>query len=75
MTRQPGDWTANMIGLILWASTHLTLGFILGRSLNLLNQTLNGLGLVVLGGVVLIVIFTLVKNKKRGSKEKWKPKI
>ena len=55
---------ANLLGLTLWTTTHLTLALLLGNSLHLLNQTLKGFGLLVTIGVVFAIIFTIVAKTK-----------
>lgn len=54
---------ATLLGVTLWCATHLTLGFVLGRSLDLLIQVLNGVGIVAVILVALVVAIVVYKTK------------
>lgn len=56
---------ANLIGAILWCSSHLTLGFVFGRSLQVVLDTFNNVFQV--GAVLAVVLFIgfMVRRKLR----------
>lgn len=58
---------ANTLGVTLWCATHLTLGFVLGRSLELLTQVLNGVGLIAVI-LLIIAVGAIVFKSKFGKK-------
>jgi membrane protein DedA with SNARE-associated domain len=58
---------ANFLGMLLWSTTQLTLGYVGGRSFETLVQLMNGFVILVVGGLVVGAILVYYYNRRRAQ--------
>ncbi len=58
---------SNLLGMILWSTTQLTLGYVGGRSFETLVQLMNGFVLLIVGGLLVGGILIYYYNRRRSQ--------
>jgi len=66
---------ANLLGMLLWSTTQLTLGYVGGRSFETLVQLMNGFVLLVVGGLIIGGIAIYYYNRRRTQSRLQVPPI
>ena len=63
----------NIIGTLLWCSSHLSLGYVFGRSLEALNQAFNNGFMALAVALVIVGIVAIVRRKIQARRKLRQP--